>query len=143
MNQPHNSALAPVRAPEDSTPEAVAPAPPSPAEAELARLVAAAAGGAAQAWDALVRRLEPKLRAVARSYRLSASDIDDVVQMTWIKLFEHIHELRNPAALGAWLKTTVRRSALAALQRPVREVLSDDPTLGDGADADGPEQLLI
>jgi RNA polymerase sigma factor (sigma-70 family) len=117
---------------------------PAPVPAtELAALVAAAAGGDPQAWAALVRRYDAKLRSVARSFRLSASDVDDVVQTAWIKLFEHIHEIRNPDALPGWLKTTVRRNALATLQRPVSEVLSDDPGLGDGVDADGPEALLL
>jgi RNA polymerase sigma factor (sigma-70 family) len=138
MNHSSRLALAP-----QPTPMAPEQAPLTPAEAELVALVADAAAGETRAWDALVHRYDSKLRAVARSYRLSASDVDDVVQMAWIKLFEHIRTIRNPAALPGWLKTTVRRNALATLQRPVRELLSDDPDLGDGADVDGPEALLL
>ncbi len=119
------------------------PAPIAAADVELCELVAAAAAGDPEAWAAIVRRFEPKLRTVARSFRLSPSDVNDVVQLTWIKLFEHIQDIRNPAALLGWLKTTVRRNALGTLQRPVRELLTDDPALGDGVDANGPEELML
>jgi RNA polymerase sigma factor (sigma-70 family) len=118
-------------------------APQRPADRELAGLVAAAAGGDPQAWNTLVRRFDPKLRAVARSYRLSSSDVDDVVQATWVKCFEHIREIRNPSAISSWLKTTTRRNALATLQMPVRERVTDDPCLGDGADTHGPEEIVL
>jgi len=136
MNDHVSTALAP-------WPSHREPTPIAPADQELAALVAAAADGDGQAWATIVYRFEPKLRMVARSFRLSPSDVDDVVQMTWIKLFEHIQDIRNPSALLAWLKTTVRRNALGTLQRPVRELLSDDPTLGDGVEADGPEELFL
>ncbi len=114
-----------------------------PADRELAQLVAAAAAGDSRAWNTLVRRFEPKLRAVARAYRLSPADVDDVVQATWMKLFERIHDIRNPSAILWWLKTTTRRNALATLQLPVRERVTDDPNLGDGIDTEGPEDLVL
>jgi len=53
--------------------------------------------------DRLVPRHDRRLRRVARSYGLSAWDVDDVVQATWVSYLEHGHSLREPAALGAWL----------------------------------------
>jgi len=73
----------------------------------------------------LVPRHDRRLRRVARSYGLSAWDVDDVVQSTWLQYLEHGHALREPAALGAWLETTARRLSLRLLQRHVREQLTD------------------
>jgi len=96
-----------------------------------------------EAIDRLVPRHDRRLRRVARSYGLSAWDVDDVVQATWVAYLEHGHTLREPAALGAWLETTARRLSLRVLQRHVREQLSDtgDATVaGTGAE---PEPELL
>jgi RNA polymerase sigma factor (sigma-70 family) len=111
---------------------------PSPAE-----LVGAARAGDERAWAALVRRLEPMLRSVARGYGLSAAQVDDVVQSAWMLLFEHIGDLRAPEAVVAWLSVTVRREAFRMLQRHVREYLTDDPSVGEIADTVGPDAQLL
>jgi RNA polymerase sigma factor (sigma-70 family) len=93
--------------------------------------------------DRLVPRHDRRLRRVARSYGLSAWDVDDVVQATWVSYLEHGHALREPAALGAWLETTARRLSLRALQRHVREQLTET---GDTMAADGghePERSVL
>lgn len=112
-------------------------------ESELAALVRAAVARDAAAWTALVHRFDPTLRAVARSFRLCAADVDDVVQATWLKAFEHIDRIRDPDAISWWLTTTTRRHALRVLQGPMRELVSDDPDLGDGSHEDGPEVALL
>jgi RNA polymerase sigma factor (sigma-70 family) len=76
------------------------------------------------------------VRRIARSYRLSPTDVDDVAQTTWVQLLEHIHRLRQPDAIAGWLTTTARRNAMRHLQTPAREHLTDDPLLGDRPDLD-------
>lgn len=112
------------------------PASPSP-NRDLDAIVGAARAGDDAAWTCLVRRFEPTLRRVARSFRLAPTDVDDVVQATWLRLFGAIDSIREPAALPGWLTTTARRESLRLLQTPVRERLTDDPRLGDGADGEG------
>jgi RNA polymerase sigma factor (sigma-70 family) len=112
-------------------------------DAELVALVAAARVGDDAAWRCLVTRFERRLRDVVRSYRLSAADVDDVLQTTWLRLFSHIGEIREPAAVGGWLATTARRECLRLLQGPVREQLTDDPDLGEQREQDGPESELL
>src|SRR5829696_120449 len=63
-----------------------------------------------------VARYDRRLRSVARSYGLGPFDVDDVLQSTWLQLIEHGHELRERAALGAWLETTARRLSLRLLR---------------------------
>ena len=111
--------------------------------ADLVALVSAARTADDGAWARLVARFDRQLRSIAVSYGLSAADVDDAVQATWLLLFRNIERVREPAAVAGWLATTVRRECLRLLQRPVREQLSDDPHLGDRADVDGPEEQLF
>jgi RNA polymerase sigma factor (sigma-70 family) len=123
---------------------APAPIQPRPCPlSSLAELVSAARTGDGRAWAALVRRLNPMLRGVARRYGLSPSQVDDVVQETWMRLFEHVGRLREPEAVGGWLVVTTRREALRQLQTRVKEHLSDDRDLGDSVDGSEPEGELV
>ena len=114
-----------------------------PADASLAALVDAARAGDNLAWGRLVDRFDRMLRSVARSYRLSPQDVDDVVQATWVKLYEHVDRVRDPAAIAGWLATTARRDSLRLLQRHVREQLTDDCELLAEECADEPATRLL
>jgi RNA polymerase sigma factor (sigma-70 family) len=93
---------------------------------ELVAAVQAAADGDQRAWDVLVRELEPRIRSVARGFRLAPYDVEEVVQMTWVQLLAHIDAIRDPARLSGWLATTARRICFNLLQRRTSEVLTDD-----------------
>lgn len=116
---------------------------PLTAQSELGQLVCAARAGDDVAWSRLVERFDRQLRNIARRYRLSAADVDEVLQVTWLQLLENIQGIRDPTAVGAWLTTATRRNALRRRQMHVHEVLSGDPDLGQRADADGPEARLL
>jgi RNA polymerase sigma factor (sigma-70 family) len=93
------------------------------------------------AWTRLIERFDPVLRGIGRSYRLSPSDVDDVVQATWLRLHEHIHGIREPSAIAGWLATTARRESLRLLQAQFRE--STTETLPDGPGGVEPEIELL
>jgi RNA polymerase sigma factor (sigma-70 family) len=112
-------------------------------EEQLVALVHRARAGDPDAWSRLVQRFDRMLRGIARSYRLAPADVDDVVQTTWLNLFEAIKQIREPTAIGAWLATAVRRAALRRLQIPVREQVTDDPQLGDRPDDNQPDETLL
>jgi RNA polymerase sigma factor (sigma-70 family) len=112
------------------------------ADARILALVNAARRGDQLAWSRLVTRFDPMLRKVARSYRLAPMDVDDVVQGTWALLYAHIGRIREPAAVGGWLATTVRRQALRHMQSHTRELLTDDVDLGPAPD-DTPETRAL
>jgi RNA polymerase sigma factor (sigma-70 family) len=105
----------------------------------------ALAGRDPRAWTALVRRFDPVIRRVARRFRLSPAQIDDVAQTTWLRFVPHAAHLRSAEAVGAWLLTTARRESLRVLQRDTRELLSDAPLAGDQPDprAGAPVEALI
>lgn len=90
------------------------------------RLVAAAVAGDLAAWQELVARYTPLLLSVVRRHRLQDDDAEDVVQTVWLRLVEHLGELREPAALPGWILTTTRNECLRTI-RARRMVPSSDP----------------
>jgi RNA polymerase sigma factor (sigma-70 family) len=95
------------------------------------------------AWMRLIARHDRALRGIARSYRLGAADVDDVVQVTWTRLYQHIDRLRDPSAIAGWLATTTRREAMHVLQRSVRERPVDDFEWGTADDTARPDVALL
>jgi RNA polymerase sigma factor (sigma-70 family) len=84
-------------------------------------LVAAAASGDRDAWDALVARFSGLMWSVARGFRLDQADASDVIQTAWLKLLEHLDRLHDPDHVGAWLATTTRNECLRHLRKTGRE----------------------
>ena len=119
------------------------PASARPANPEIDALMSAARSGDNLAWSRLHDRFDRMLRSVARSYRLSPQDVDDAVQATWVKLYEHLDGLRDTSAVAGWLSTTVRRESLRLLQQHVREHLTDCPEPTDGLQGDCPETRML
>ena len=110
---------------------------------ELVALVREATAGDDQAWESLVARFTPALRAVARGYRLSAADVDDVVQAAWTSALTHIGSLREPEAISGWMMVIARREALRIVQRRHRELLVDEPSYPDPSNESSPEATLL
>ena len=84
---------------------------PDSSATDLPELVAAAAAGHQGAWAGLVERFAPLIASVTRRYRLPPSDAGDVQQTVWLRLVEHIGDLREPRALPGWIATTTRNEA--------------------------------
>jgi RNA polymerase sigma factor (sigma-70 family) len=120
-----------------------APAPIVTRKLDLSHLAREAAAGDERAWADLVQRLDGVLHTVARRYRLTAADVDDVVQTTWLRALAHLNRLNDPGAIAAWLIVTARREAMRTLQRSTREVLTDDPRAVDDLDPASPELVAI
>ena len=84
---------------------------------ELDDLVARARAGDQASWNALVDRFLPLVNSVIAKFRLSAADGDDVNQAVWLRLVEHLGDLREPRALPGWLATTTRNEALRVIRQ--------------------------
>jgi RNA polymerase sigma factor (sigma-70 family) len=78
----------------------------------VADLVARARNGDKQAWDALVERYATLIWTICRRHRLGDADAEDVGQSVWLQLVDHLHKIRDPAALPGWLATVTRRECL-------------------------------
>jgi RNA polymerase sigma factor (sigma-70 family) len=107
------------------------------AESDNAILLAKAGAGDQRSWETIVRRYAGLVWSVARSYRLGSADAADVSQATWLRLVEHMNDIRDSDRLGAWLATTARREALAILRRAGRDAPATDPTELDPPDDGG------
>lgn len=110
---------------------------------ELADTVRSAAEGDQRAWALLVTRHQQLLRGVARGYRLSDAQVDDVVQTAWLRLVEHLGGLRDPERVTSWLVTTVRRECLATLRATRREQPTVSEQDGFWGQVDAPEDDVV
>ena len=107
---------------------------------QLDDLVASARRGERWAWDALVERYRPLVRAVASGYRLNRRDVEDVDQTVWLRLVENLDRIREPQALPKWLITTAAnesRRLTRARQRTLLIGVLDEPVEENGAEAPG------
>jgi RNA polymerase sigma factor (sigma-70 family) len=84
---------------------------------EVAGTVREAISGSQGAWDALVEQFSGLVWSIARSQLPDASDASDVSQTVWLRLAEHIGELRDPERVGAWLAVTTRHEATRVQKR--------------------------
>jgi RNA polymerase sigma factor (sigma-70 family) len=69
------------------------------------------------AWGEIIRRYGRLISATVGSFRLQEADALDAIQMTWLRLVENAHQVRDPERLGGWLATTARRECLRILHR--------------------------
>jgi RNA polymerase sigma factor (sigma-70 family) len=108
-------------------------------------LVRAAQDGDRAAIEQLITRYTRLVWSVVRSFRLGEADTDDAVQTIWLRMIEHLHELRDDKCLPAWLATIARRECLKAIRQGRREVAGLDTAVLNHADehSPGPEQRTI
>ena len=106
----------------------------------MVALLTRANDGDQQAWNAIVDRYTNLLWSVARGHRLGTADAADVVQTTWLRLVEHLQEIREPDRLTAWLITTARRESLRLVGIARREDVggADDLAANMPDERDGP-----
>ena len=109
---------------------------------DIARLVCRAASGDDEGWRDLVREFGGTISIVARAHRLRDADAADVAQATWLKLVEHIGDLRDPSRLSAWLTTTARRECLRVLRHALRHAPLDDAA-PEQASSDAPPDVEL
>jgi RNA polymerase sigma factor (sigma-70 family) len=108
-------------------------------------LVTRAKNGEKQAWDALVERYAPLIWSICRRYRLGGADAEDVGQIVWLQLVDHLGQLRDPDALPGWLATTTRHECgrmLRAADRPTGNQFLDVEDIPDADKATAEQELL-
>lgn len=113
------------------------------AEAD-AQLVQRTLDGDRSAFEALVSMHAARARAVARGVLGDDVAVDDVVQESFMRAYNHLGQLGELATFPAWLSTIVRNEAVSWLRRNARvrsvdsEILKDVPQ----AEALGENPLL-
>ncbi|MEU0188084.1 sigma-70 family RNA polymerase sigma factor [Streptomyces sp. NPDC006207] len=97
-----------------------------PGEAVLdAELTRRAQQGDAAALAALLTRHQVGMRAVALSILGPVADVDDVLQDAALAALRHIVDVRDPSAVGPWLKMIVRNGCRMHLRAMKGETLSE------------------
>jgi RNA polymerase sigma factor (sigma-70 family) len=110
---------------------------------EMTRLVHAARERDETAWRRLIARVDPIVRRIGRGYRLAPAELDDLSQATWLLAVAHLHRVRDPEAVRAWIATTARREALRMLQDCTQEWPTDEPERYAPHQAEGPDAAVI
>lgn len=88
---------------------------------EIPTMVQRASSGDEAAWTVIVDEFSPLLYAVVRGFRMAEAQRADAVQTTWLRLVEHLDDIRDPARLAGWLRTTATRVCLETLREARRE----------------------
>lgn len=108
---------------------------------EIGDVLAAAADGDQDAWDAIVARFERLVWVSVRSFRLPRPAADDVTQTVWLRLVENLDRIRDPERLGGWLATTARRESLRYVTNADRVRPTDQDDVFDRQAADVPGSI--
>lgn len=102
-------------------------AAPAGAAGTRAELLARVVGGDPAAWNEIMRQYGRLVTHTARKAGLNHSDAADAAQLTWVRLWQHGHQVREPDRLAPWLVCTARREAIRVATAAGRHVLSADP----------------
>jgi RNA polymerase sigma-70 factor, ECF subfamily len=81
-------------------------------DADDATLAERAADGEVRAFEVLVRRYGPLMRAYARRTLGRSDEVDDVVQETFVTAWGALSTLENPARVKSWLMRIVSRRSI-------------------------------
>ncbi|MBB5742925.1 RNA polymerase sigma-70 factor (ECF subfamily) [Microbacterium ginsengiterrae] len=111
------------------TPDATADGAPENPRLDAAgdRLVAGrAADGDIAAFEVLVRRYTPMMRAYARRVLVSGADVDDVVQEAFVTAWQRLSDLEDLSAVKSWLMRIVGRKAMDRVRARRPQVPIDD-----------------
>jgi len=112
---------------------------------DVATLVAASVEGDEEAWNEIVSRYTQLVMAVIRQFRVSGPDAQDLSQMVWLRLVEHLGDIRDPTRIVSWIITTAKHECLHQLRTAGRTIPVDprnSRVLEQATAADLDERLL-
>ena len=102
-------------------------------------LVAAALGGDAAAWDALVDRHAQPLWTTVIDHGLDYRHAAQVCAITWLRCADHLNDIAVLEEIGEWLQATAKRecrSSQAAMQRHAEPGAEPNPSVWTDAGSD-------
>ena len=108
------------------------------ASASAFRVESATRGSVAE-FEELLRSHDRSVRGVA--YRLVGDDVDDVLQVAYLKAFEQRNSFRGDSSLRTWLYTIVYRTALDHLRSGRRRAASQQRAATSTIIADRAEEV--
>ena len=106
-------------------------------------LVARCLEGDTTAWEALVRRYQRLVYAIARDAGLDEQTAADVFQTVFLRLLQQLPRINQPARLQAWIVTTSKREAWLHSRRSRRMVSMTVTEDAEGSDGTAPDAELL
>ena len=92
-----------------------------------AQLVARCRQGDQAAWNELVERFSRYVYAICiQAFRLAQHDAEDVFQEVFVRVYEHLGDLRSDDAIRPWIAQLTRRLCIDRLRASAREQPADD-----------------
>jgi RNA polymerase sigma-70 factor (ECF subfamily) len=113
------------------TPIASAPLPVGPSERTDTEIIASIRAGDTAAFETLVTRYQPKIFGVVRRYARRESDVQDVAQDVFIKVFQKLDSFRADAPFEHWLMRIAVRACYDFLRQQQRNREHNVTDLGD------------
>lgn len=113
---------------------------------ELGPLLEGCRRGDELAWEALVRRLQGPVYAVAYHYLRDREEARDVAQDAFIQIYRNLDKFEGLAGFKAWVMRVTRNCAIDRGRRlrsrpPLDDVQVDDAGLGS-QDSESPQAVL-
>src|SRR5436190_23124801 len=98
-------------------------------------LIAQAREGNAEAFGELVSRYERKIFRLAQHITQSREDAEDVLQETFLKAYEHLHQFQGNSKFYTWLvRIAVNESLMKLRRRKTEKTVSIDESIDTGED---------
>jgi RNA polymerase sigma factor (sigma-70 family) len=113
---------------------------PSPSDDQS--LLERCRAGDATAWEALVRRYDRLVYAIARRAGLDEQSAADVFQTVFMRLMQNLQRIAEPARLQAWIVTTTKRESLLQRRRGQGAAPNDGWEAALADEALGPQDTL-
>jgi RNA polymerase sigma-70 factor (ECF subfamily) len=98
-------------------PAASSPQAPAPPDSEL---IAAVLGGDTASYETLVVRYQPKIFGLVRRYARRETEVQDIVQEIFIKVFQKLDTFRSDAPFEHWLMRLAVRTCYDFLRQHQR-----------------------
>jgi RNA polymerase sigma factor (sigma-70 family) len=109
--------------------------PPAPEAREVGQLVERARRKDAAAFGQIVRRYERVVLSVAFGVLGDASAAGDVTQETFVRAWQRLGDLKDPASFGPWLCGIARNLAVDARRKRQREPKAGSDAVANAAQA--------
>ena len=79
-------------------------------------------GGEIALYEVIIRRYNPLLYKIGRSYRLAHEDVQDAMQETFITGYEKLSQFRKEAQLGTWLARIMINKCLYKMKKNTKNI---------------------
>jgi RNA polymerase sigma-70 factor (ECF subfamily) len=116
-------------------------------EEKIQDWIKAAKKGEKEAFESLIRWSEKRVLSVARYMGVSATEVEDVAQEVYIRLFKHLHKFRTGEKFSRWLYRISVNTTIDHLKKDTIKPIpvsgfEDDPLTRIAAENPGAEEEM-